>query len=391
MSLRRNLKLIALGCATLALAACGGGGSGGGDTASDSGSLRLALGDAPACGFDAVNLTVRAVRVHQSRSAADTDGGWSEVVLNPQRRVNLLDLRNGVLEELGQTPLPTGKYTQFRMLLADNDSSHPLANSVLPSGGVETALKTPSGQQSGVKSNIDIDIAANKMADFVVDFDACRSVVTAGNSGQYLLKPVVTVMARYVAGVSGFVVDALAHGGTSVSLQQGGLIVKAATPDASGRFLLQPVVPGSYTLVVTAPGRSTGVVTHVGVSADSVTAINVPATALSLPASASALVQGSAPVDTLVRIGQPLSSGGSVELAGRFVDAVTGNYAYSLVVGAPLVAPYVAAPAALVFSADTAAAGKYTLTASLAGFGDKTVVLPTLIAGATVTTNLVFP
>ena len=232
MKLRFNLKLVLGGLMLAGLAACGGGGGGSDITfaGASNGTLRVALTDAPACGYDAVNVTIQKVRVHQSSSASDTASGWSEVVLNPARRVDLLTLTNGVLDELGQTPLPTGKYTQLRLVLADNDSAHPLANSVVPTGGTETALKTPSGQQSGVKTNINIDIAANKMADFVLDFDACKSVVVAGNSGQYLLKPVVTVIPRYVSGVTGFVDATLVNGSTSVSLQQGGVVIKATTP-----------------------------------------------------------------------------------------------------------------------------------------------------------------
>ena len=186
-------KFLVGGLLLAVLAACGGGGDGGSVAAADSGTLRLALTDAPSCGYDQVNVTVQKVRVHQSSTANDGDAGWSEVVLNPDRKINLLNLTNGVLDELGQTPLPTGKYTQLRMILADN-TGNTLANSVVPTGGTEIALKTPSGQQSGVKANINIDIAANKLADFVLDFDACKSIVTAGNSGQFLLKPVVTVI-----------------------------------------------------------------------------------------------------------------------------------------------------------------------------------------------------
>ena len=393
MKLRFNLKLM-LGALVLAgLAACGGGG--GGDDVSfvgaSNGALRLAVTDAPTCGYDAVNVTIQKVRVHKSSTASDTDSGWAEVVLNPARRINLLTLTNGVLDELGQTPLPAGKYTQLRMVLADNDSTRPLANSVLPTGGAETALKTPSGQQSGVKTNINIDIAANKMADFVLDFDACKSVVVAGNSGQYLLKPVVTVIPRYVSGVSGFVDATLVNGNTSVSLQQGGVVIKATTPGTNGQFLLQPVAPGSYTLVLTAPGRTTQVVTSVPVTTDTVTPINASGTALNPPASASGTVNGTAPVDTLVRVLQPLTVGTTVEIAGRFVDGTTGAYSFPLVVNAPRVAPYVAVPAVLAFTADTAAAGKYTLRASLTGFTDKTAVLGTLASGATITTNFTFP
>jgi len=386
-----NLKLM-LGSLLLAgLAACGGGGDDVSFVGASNGTLRLAVTDAPTCGYDAVNVTIQKVRVHKSSTASDTDSGWSEVVLNPARRINLLTLTNGVLDELGQTPLPAGKYTQLRMVLADNDSTRPLANSVLPTGGTETALKTPSGQQSGVKTNINIDIAANKMADFVLDFDACKSVVVAGNSGQYLLKPVVTVIPRYVSGVTGFVDATLVNGNTSVSLQQGGVVMKATTPGTNGQFLLQPVAPGSYTLVLTAPGRTTQIVTSVPVTTDTVTPINASGTALNPPASASGTVNGTASVDSLVRVLQPLTVGSTVEIAGSFVDGTTGAYSFPLVVNAPRVAPYVAVPAVLAFAADTAAAGKYTLRASLTGFTDKTAVLGTLASGATITTNFTFP
>lgn len=190
MNFLQNLKPVLGGLLLTGLVACGGG-------SADSGTLRLALTDAPACGYDAVNVTIQKVRVHQSNSATDTDNGWSEIVLSPVKRVNLLDLTDGVLEELGQTSLPAGKYTQLRLVLADNDSAYPPANSVMPTGGGgEVALQTPSGEQSGVKTNIDIDVEAGKTADFVLDFNACKSVVVAGGSGQYLLKPVLTVNPR---------------------------------------------------------------------------------------------------------------------------------------------------------------------------------------------------
>jgi hypothetical protein len=100
-------------------------------------------------------------------------------------------------------------------------------------------------------------------------------------------------------------------------------------------------------------------------------------------------VTGTAPVDTLVRVLQPLTGGPTVEVAGRFVDG-TGSYSYPLVVNAPLVAPYVTLPGALVFAPDAAVAGKYTLSASLNG-AVKTMLLATLTSGATITTPITFP
>ena len=375
-----------------ALAGCGGGG---GSSGADTGTLRVALTDAPACGYDAVNVTIQKVRVHKSSTASDTDAGWSEIVLSPAKRVDLLGLQNGVLAELGQTPLPTGKYTQLRLVLGTNDGTTPLANSVVPSGGSETALTTPSGQQTGLKMNIDMDVGANQMIDLVLDFDACKSVVRAGASGQYLLKPVVSVIPRFISGVSGFVGTTIANGNTLITLQQAGIVVKATAPDSSGAFLLQPVAPGTYDVVITAPGQATEVITDVVVSADTVTPLGTAAAPLNPTASAGGTAVGTvttatAPIDANLRVLQTLSGGHTIEAASGFVNSTTGAYSFALPVGAPLVAPYVASPATLNFTADAAVAGKYSLQA-ISGGVTKSAGPITLTSGTTVTTNFTFP
>jgi hypothetical protein len=372
-----------------ALAGCGGGG---GSSGADTGTLRVALTDAPACGYDAVNVTIQKVRVHKSSTASDTDAGWSEIVLSPAKRVDLLGLQNGVLAELGQTPLPTGKYTQLRLVLGTNGGTTPLANSVVPSGGSETALTTPSGQQTGLKMNIDMDVGANQMIDLVLDFDACKSVVRAGASGQYLLKPVVSVIPRFISGVSGFVGAVEANGNTLITLQQAGVVVKATAPDSSGAFLLQPVAPGTYDVVITAPGQATEVITDVVVSADTVTPLGTAAAPLNPTASASGTAAGTvttatAPIDANLRVLQTLSGGHTIEVASGFVNSTTGAYSFALPVGAPLVAPYAAT---LTFTADAAVAGKYSLQA-ISGGVTKSAGPITLTSGTTVTTNFTFP
>jgi uncharacterized YccA/Bax inhibitor family protein len=50
----------------------------------------------------------------------------------------------------------------------------------VPTGGERDPLTTRSAQQSGLTASVDIDVAANQLADFVIDFDACKSVVSAG-------------------------------------------------------------------------------------------------------------------------------------------------------------------------------------------------------------------
>jgi hypothetical protein len=380
------------------LTACGGGGGapegGIGGSGAPMGSLRMSITDAPSCGYDAVNITVDKVSVNQNAAAGDDDAGWVDIPVTPPQRLDLLGLTNGVLFTLGQTPLATGTYTQMRLVLASNTGADPLANSVVPTGGEETALKTPSAQQSGLKANVDITVAANQLADFVIDFDACKSVVKAGNSGQYILKPVIQVVPNYISGVAGFVDLSLAGGSTVVSLEQDGLVVKSTVPDLTGQFVLEPVAPGTYDLVITAPGRTTAVVTGVVVADALVTDVNAASADIMLPDSAAGTVAGTVttgvvPVDANLAASQLLAGGTMIEVGALPADADTGAYAFTLPVAAPIVAPYVAGTA-LAFAPDTSAAGLYSLSAS-AGGAVKSAALPVLTTGATLTQSFTFP
>jgi len=363
---------VMLAAVLAALAGCGGGAAVGGDAGDGRpfGVISLALTDAPACGYDEVVVTVEKVRLHQSASAGEGEGGWQELLVQPPRRVNLLDLNNGVLEELGQATLPAGHYTQLRLVLAENGGGNaPPANAVKPSGGSRVPLATPSGTQSGLKINVDIVVAPDQRADFVIDFDACKSVVRRGNSGQYNLKPVLTVVPRLsdaglrVVGNVGTAPGA----GTQVSLQKAGVPVKATAPAADGSFVLYPVPVGLYDLVVTSPGRATVVITGVPVITTAYTFVGSLAQAI-LPPSTMRTVGGRVtPASATVRALQSLTGGPTIEAAWAPVDADDGEFSFSLPMAAPVRAAYVAGPAVPVFTADTAATGRYTVEAAIPG------------------------
>ncbi|RQP22244.1 DUF4382 domain-containing protein [Piscinibacter terrae] len=378
--------------ASLAMLGCGGGGGGIGGTGR-MGTMRVSLTDAPACGYDQVNITVDRVRVNQSSTAADGDGGWQEIVVSPARRINLLDLTNGVLDELGQTSLPAGKYTQLRLVLVDNDSTHPLANSVIPTGGSETALDTPSAQQSGLKINVDIDVAEGKEADIAIDFDACKSVVKRGNSGKYNLKPVLTaipVISDAGLRVTGYVSPTVALPTTQVSVQFNGVPVKATVPDATtGKFTLMPLPAGTYDLVVTSSGRVTAVMTGVPVVSGTPTAVNTAGIPILPPTATMRSVSGNVlPATATVRALQSLTGGPTVEVGWAAVDAASGDFGFSLPIEAPVKAAYVANATSLTFTADAAAAGKYTIAAASAGV-TKTQAIDASVAVPAV--NFTFP
>src|SRR4029078_9967180 len=73
---------------TVFIAGCGS--DGGGST--HLGTVGVSMTDAPACGYDEVNVTVSKVRVHQSGSADDKAAGWADITLDPPRTINLLNL-----------------------------------------------------------------------------------------------------------------------------------------------------------------------------------------------------------------------------------------------------------------------------------------------------------
>ena len=378
----------------LTLAACGGGGSSG------TGTLQMSLTDAPACGYDSVNVTITKLSVNQSSTASISDpAGWVDIPITPHR-VDLLKLQNGLLDTFGQTPLAPGKYTQMRLLLADNAGAAPgqiIPNSVVPHGGHETALSTPSGQQTGLKMNVDLDIAADQMADFVVDFNACKSIVAAGASGRYLLKPVLSVTPNYISGVKGTVDASIAaNANTAVLLEQPGsatqapIVVKATAPDVAGNYLLGPVAPGTYDVVVTSNGHATAVVTSVVVQTGLVTTIG---SAITPPTSATGTIGGGvttgvAPIDAALAATQALSSGSTIEVTSVPADSVTGAYSFTLPVAAVSVAPY--ATGALTFSNDTAVPGKYTIAATSGGTTKLSNPLA-MTSGANLTASFIFP
>jgi hypothetical protein len=371
MQSAKKLQWIGLGawCATVAAAmvACGGGG---GDSGAQASSMRFAMTDAPACGFDHVWVTVQKVGVNTSATAQDGDAGWTDLTLSPAKRIDLLSLTNGVLEELGTMPLNAGHYSQVRLVLAPTTagSSTP-ENAVQPTGGNVTALTTPSGQQSGVKLQVNADVAAGQMADLVLDFDACHSVVKAGNSGQYLLKPVVSAVPRTVSVIQGSVASGLASGSTVISAQQDGAVVRSTTPDSTGKFSLPFLAPGTYTLVITSDGHATGVLTAVPAAAATTVIGTSP---IDLPASAMATVSGNvtagtAPVtDATIRATQSLTGGPVIEVARQPVDAASGAYSLRLPVAAAVKAAY-AASSVVSFAPDTATAGKYTIESAATG------------------------
>ena len=251
--------------------ACDGGG-GSSDTGG-TGTLAVSLTDS-AGSYKAVYITVESVEVHTGGND-NNKNNWETIPMEIDT-INLCDLTNGVFEELGSIRLGSGNYTQLRLHLNDMaedgelnilSEMHPHANYVILEDDSVHELKVPSGFQSGVKIVKGFTISTDGTTEIILDFDASRSVVEAGNSGQWLLKPTIKVgeLEEYSI-IEGTVTDDSSVGIPNVyvsaqffdpdaQFKEDEVVIQAGTlTDTDGNYSLF-VMPNTYNLVAYIDGK----------------------------------------------------------------------------------------------------------------------------------------
>ena len=198
------LKFTLILLASALLFACDSGGSSGSNSVAVAGvgTLSLSLTDASTDEYKAVYVTIDEVQVHIKGDDRE-DSNWKVVAKpSPQKTFNLLDLVNGVRQELGVTDLAAGGYTQMRLIIGQIpddginilSQKHPYANYAIENDDDLHELKIPSGSQTGIKVVHGFTISLNQTTEIILDFDASRSVIRAGKSGKWLLKPTIKVL-----------------------------------------------------------------------------------------------------------------------------------------------------------------------------------------------------
>lgn len=231
--------------------------------------MNVKLTDAPG-DYQEVNVEVRGLRIHYTPLSDDTtnvdteeDGKWIDLPVDPIT-INLLELTNGADTLLSSTDLDPGRYKEVRLLLGEN-------NTVMVDDMVQD-LKVPSGQESGYKIKFDTELESGEEVDVVVDFDAARSVHEAGESGQYILNPVLKAFVesgeRAESGsISGTVEPVDAR--PAVFAVMGSDTLGATYADTTnGGFMLRGLEEGVYELVIEPSNDQYSATTETGVTVE---------------------------------------------------------------------------------------------------------------------------
>lgn len=189
--------------ATLALLqfqGCSGGGSGGGTESK--GTLKVALTDKLSDEFSEVWIKVKAVKVvpvNGNQNANDDDPALINIPLDPSlpssASFNVLSLAY-IQQLLGTAVLPAGTYKQVRLILEPNPTASgqdPVNYVILKNDpATKVPIKTPSGQQSGLKVLGSFVVAPGVINAIALDFDPNTAIVARGNSPlseRYIFKP----------------------------------------------------------------------------------------------------------------------------------------------------------------------------------------------------------
>ncbi|MCH7402575.1 DUF4382 domain-containing protein [Belliella kenyensis] len=204
--------------------------------------VNVYLIDAPA-DYDAVWVEVLGIEILPKGEQEDNGSAWINLTneASEDRMINLLELSGGASARLGEVEVPAGEISQIRLLLGENN--------YLLQGDNRIDLTTPSAQQSGLKIKVDKPVQAGISYDLIIDFDAGKSIVRAGNSGQYILKPVLRAVAEESATIEGVVLPLDAYP-VNVAAIIGTDTVSTFAAD-NGRYMLRGLKSGSYKLVFT--------------------------------------------------------------------------------------------------------------------------------------------
>lgn len=230
-------------------------------------------------------VTIDKVEIRQKMESSMNAEDDSFIVLsNKVMQVDLLELTNGITEQIATSDLEAGYYDMIRLHVVD-------ATVVLKDGSMFD-LKVPSGSSSGlkIKINPEINLTEGQTYDVLLDFDVSRSFVVKGNINGVIngfnFKPVVRGVFLGAAGrIEGNVTDtasvALENAMVKAWLTEEGAEVNDSSihiissfTDISGDYKLIGLPEGAYNIICSSEGYQNDTLNDVSVTAGNATKID---------------------------------------------------------------------------------------------------------------------
>ncbi len=210
------------------------------------GTLNIEITDAPLLAeqVQEANVTITKVEV---RKAEESEGSPFITVFEGEEDINLMELTNGLTQQLASLELPVGTYDLVRIYIDQAE--------VVLEDETSFDLTVPSGSATGLKVFINppVQIAGGISADLLLDFDVSRSFVAKGVDAMngFNFKPVIKAVNMSTVGrIEGTVsnTEEVALANTEVSVYAADTLNTTTFSNDLGQFAVLGLLPGDYVL-----------------------------------------------------------------------------------------------------------------------------------------------
>ncbi len=236
--------------------------------------------------ISSTTVTIDNVEIRkQMEDAMGEDKDTFIVLSNKVMKVNLLELTNGLTEQIATSDLDAGNYDMIRLHVVD-------ATVELKDGSTYD-LKIPSGSTSGIKVKINpaVYLTEGQTYDVLLDFDVSRSFVLKGNLKHIVgfnFKPVIRGVFLGAAGrIEGNVTDTsgvnlenalvkswISEYNDKLKSDSTDVHIVSSFTDFDGNYKLVGLPEGIYTVVCSHDGYKNDTVKNVSVMVGESTPVN---------------------------------------------------------------------------------------------------------------------
>lgn len=226
--------------------------------------VKMSMVDGP---FRTSGGTVTAVNITVAKVELIGNGGTQTIAtFTPSQQINIMNFQTAPGIQLGTLAIPAGMYQQARILL---DTSQP-SNNTVTVNGTTFNLKIPSATgptsnfnggssmdngdgpgSSGIKINLGLNAVGGQTYSILLDFNAAESIVQAGNSGQWIMKPVIVATA-YASGFFGgtATMNGAPIANAEILAEQNGLPINSGVTGSDGTYAINALPQGAYSIII---------------------------------------------------------------------------------------------------------------------------------------------